>query len=72
MAPLALSNLLAKKVPAKLLQPPKTPKEARGEKQLGHQRGPGTLPGPKAGQENEPGQVAHPAPLTPKTQSTLS
>ena len=72
LALLVLSNLLPKKVPAKLLQPPKTPEEARGEKQLGRQRGPGTLPGPKAGHENEPGQVAHPAPLIPKTQSTLS
>lgn len=57
MVLLVLSNLLPKKVPAKLLQPPKTPEEARREKQLGSQRGPGTLLGPKAGHKNEPEQV---------------
>lgn len=72
MVLLVLSNLLPKKVPTKVLQPPKTPEEARREKQLGSQRGPGTLLGPKAGHKNEPEQVTHPAPLIPKTQSTLN
>lgn len=65
MAPLALSNLLAKKVPSKAPSTPKDPKGGR-EKQLGHQEALGPSRPQKAGQENEPGQVGPPSPTDPK------